>query len=497
MLSRISFHVLYGRYKLESRDIKGAPECMKICGFVHEITNPELIKRLHDKIPKSIDEMMRVTTSFLRGEVAASNQERKKSLLPWMQQEEEWMFLGYKVNTKGMKVCPDKVDVVLSLPSLKCLKDVQKLNENLASLNRFLAKLAEKSIPFIKTLKKCTKKSDFYWTKEAESAFKQMKQLIVEIPTLTAPEEKEELIVYLATAKEGVNFVIERPEEDSLDTPMEVEEEISEPWILFTDGSSYADGSGEGLIFTNPEGAKFTYALRTQREVDKRSRSIDIGGREGNTWMTSIYEYLTEGTLPAEANKARAVRRTRSVVAKALRTGYYWPTMHKDARALIRACQDCQVHRPIPRNPQQKLTPITSPWPFYKRRVDIAGPFSKGPEAIIPSKIVMPTLRTTEVDMTQNDEALEINLYLLKERREQAAIHEVKSKAKMEKYYNSRVRSTSFKPGDLMYRSNKASRAKKVGKLGPMWEGPYEVTKALGKGAYKLRDRDEKQLQPT
>ncbi|GJY77450.1 reverse transcriptase domain-containing protein [Tanacetum coccineum] len=67
------------RYKLESRDVKGAPECMRIYGFVHGITNPELIKRLHDKIPKIVDEMIRVTTSFLRGEVAASNHERKKS----------------------------------------------------------------------------------------------------------------------------------------------------------------------------------------------------------------------------------------------------------------------------------------------------------------------------------------------------------------------------------------------------------------------------------
>ncbi|GKE76499.1 hypothetical protein Tco_1542619 [Tanacetum coccineum] len=32
------------RYKLESKDVKGAPECMRISGFVHENTNPELIK---------------------------------------------------------------------------------------------------------------------------------------------------------------------------------------------------------------------------------------------------------------------------------------------------------------------------------------------------------------------------------------------------------------------------------------------------------------------
>ncbi|GJS48001.1 reverse transcriptase domain-containing protein [Tanacetum coccineum] len=71
------------RYKLEFRDVKGDPECMKILGFMHGITNPELINRLHDKIAKSVDEMIRVTTAFLRGEVAASNREWKKLLPPW------------------------------------------------------------------------------------------------------------------------------------------------------------------------------------------------------------------------------------------------------------------------------------------------------------------------------------------------------------------------------------------------------------------------------
>ncbi|GJR39974.1 reverse transcriptase domain-containing protein [Tanacetum coccineum] len=72
-----------------------------------------------------------------------------------------------------------------------------------------------------------------------------------------------------------------------------------------------------------------------------------------------------------------------------------------------------------------------------------------------------------------------------------------KSKEKMERYYNSKVRSVSFKPGDLVYRNNEASHAEDTGKFGPKWEGPYEVTEALGKGAYKLRGRDGKQLPRT
>ncbi|GJQ98994.1 reverse transcriptase domain-containing protein [Tanacetum coccineum] len=72
------------RFKSESRQVKGALECMRISGFMHGITNPELIKRLHDNIPKSMDEMMRATTAFLRGRIQQSsttnvNVSRKKN----------------------------------------------------------------------------------------------------------------------------------------------------------------------------------------------------------------------------------------------------------------------------------------------------------------------------------------------------------------------------------------------------------------------------------
>ncbi|GJT19049.1 reverse transcriptase domain-containing protein [Tanacetum coccineum] len=45
------------RFKIKSRDVKGAPKVMRISGFMHGIMNPELIKCLHDKIPKPVDEM--------------------------------------------------------------------------------------------------------------------------------------------------------------------------------------------------------------------------------------------------------------------------------------------------------------------------------------------------------------------------------------------------------------------------------------------------------
>nr|GEU95956.1 reverse transcriptase domain-containing protein [Tanacetum cinerariifolium] len=81
-------------------------------------------------------------------------------------------------------------------------------------------------------------------------------------------------------------------------------------------------------------------------------------------------------------------------------------------------------------------------------------------EAVIPAEIGMPILRIAEVDLIQDNEALEINLNLLEGKK----------------------------------RASSNTHAKDTGKLGPKWEGLYEVTESLGKGAYRLRDIDGKQL---
>ncbi|GJW73935.1 hypothetical protein Tco_0133305 [Tanacetum coccineum] len=79
----------------------------------------------------------------------------------------------------------------------------------------------------------------------------------------------------------------------------------------------------------------------------------------------------------------------------------------------------------------------------------------------------MPTYRTAVVDAVHNDEELRLNLNLLEERRERAAIREAKAKLKMTKYYNVRVRGVTFRPGDFVYHSNDASHVVDGGKLGP------------------------------
>ncbi|GKB86513.1 reverse transcriptase domain-containing protein [Tanacetum coccineum] len=348
---------------------------------------------------------------------------------------------------------------------------------------------------------------------------------------------------------------------------------------------------------------------RVLKEKSIQEREVaTVLEEEGPTWMTPIIEYLRDETLPDDRKEAsklsikakqyellegilyRRSMRTgpRSVVAKAIWSGYYWPTMHRDAREMIRKCPGkvkflivamdyftkwieakavatisgsqvkkfvwdnivCRFGLPgeiVSDNGKQfsgdpfkdwceKLNIVQRfasvkhlqsnglveranrslgegikarlgegnknwleelPHVLWAHRTMIKSsnddtPFSLtyGTEAVIPAEIGMPTYRTAVVDAVHNDEELRLNLDLLEERRERAAIREAKAKLNMTKYYNARVRGVTFRPGDFVYRSNDASHVVDGGKLGPKWEGPYEVMEALGDGAYKLRSTD-------
>nr|GFA90341.1 reverse transcriptase domain-containing protein [Tanacetum cinerariifolium] len=276
----------------------------------------------------------------------------------------------------------------------------------------------------------------------------------------------------------------------------------------------------------------------------------------------------------------------RSVVAKAIRLGYFWPTMHKDAQDMIHKCSDCQVHRPITRHPQQPLTPITAPWPFYKWGIDIAGPFPEGPGKVkfqivamdyftkwieakavatitgeqvkkfvwdnivscfgIPGEIISDngklftdnpfkgwcdklniTQHFTSVKHPQSNVLAErANKSLgegIKARLEEGNKNWVEELPHILWAHRTMIKSShgdapfsltygteavipaeigmptyrTTVPGDFVYRSNDASHAVAGGKLGPKWEGPYEVTDALGNGAYKLRSMDGTMLPRT
>ncbi|XP_035833056.1 uncharacterized protein LOC118481856 [Helianthus annuus] len=125
---------------------------------------------------------------------------------------EEGKFLGFIVTKDRFKVNPEKVQAIERMPSPSMIKEMQKLAGRLAALNRFLANHAAKSFPFIKTHRNCVKKNQFQWTPEAKHAFREMKDCLIRLPTLTAPTKGEPLVMYLSASEKvgGAVLMVDR-----------------------------------------------------------------------------------------------------------------------------------------------------------------------------------------------------------------------------------------------------------------------------------------------
>jgi len=69
-------------------------------------------------------------------------------------------LLGCMITERGIEANPVKIEAIRRMQPPSSKKDVQKLTGRLASLNRFISRSAEKSLPFFKVLKGS---ENFHW----------------------------------------------------------------------------------------------------------------------------------------------------------------------------------------------------------------------------------------------------------------------------------------------------------------------------------------------
>ena len=120
-------------------------------------------------------------------------------------------FLGFIVNSRGIKANPDKIKVDM-LPPLN-IKDVQCLTGRIATMSRFVSKASEKCQPFFQVLKKA-----FQWDAHCKEAFTALKTYLSSPPVLVSPSEGELLTLYLTVSNFSTSAALVR-ERDRVQCP--------------------------------------------------------------------------------------------------------------------------------------------------------------------------------------------------------------------------------------------------------------------------------------
>ncbi|GKB78110.1 reverse transcriptase domain-containing protein [Tanacetum coccineum] len=230
-------------------------------------------------------------------------------------------FLGYMITNEGIQANLEKVQAIINMASPRTLREVQALNGKLATLGSFLAKSVERSLAFFKTLKatkaisavlltdrgnmqkliyfvnRALQGSEVNYPNHEKVALalvhaarrlrryfqthticvitdQPIRQVLLKLENSGhlakwAIELGEHEIIYKPhSAIKGqilADFLAEPPllnnslKEDNTNTSGKSD---SPTWTLFTDGASSIEGSGAGLILTDPDGREVTYALR-------------------------------------------------------------------------------------------------------------------------------------------------------------------------------------------------------------------------------------------
>nr|GEU90264.1 reverse transcriptase domain-containing protein [Tanacetum cinerariifolium] len=201
--------------------------------------------------------------------------------------------------------------------------------------------------------------------------------------------------------------------------PLEIDD--IESWTLFSDGASNPKGSGEGLVLIGPIGVEYTYAfyltfpstnneaeykallagLRIIQKMNISNIKFRVDSKLVTSQINRSYEASKDNVIKGpldDSDHAVSGRRhmargqkqgimftsqdrsihygVRSEVRKAIRQGYYWPTMHEDAKEKVKKCDSCQLHAPVLRLLKTLMTSIMAPWPFNQWDMDILGPLS-------------------------------------------------------------------------------------------------------------------------
>jgi len=114
-------------------------------------------------------------------------------------------FLGFMLTHWSIEANPEKCKAITEMRSPSGLKEIQRMIGRLTSLFRFVPKLAERTRPIIKLLKKTTK---FEWTDECEQNFLQLKAFMASPPVIQKSNTREPIIVYLVVTTEAISSVL-------------------------------------------------------------------------------------------------------------------------------------------------------------------------------------------------------------------------------------------------------------------------------------------------
>ncbi|KAL4282046.1 hypothetical protein GQ457_03G016260 [Hibiscus cannabinus] len=262
---------------------------------------------------------------------------------------DEGIVLGHKISSKGMEVDKAKIEVISKLPPPTTVKGIRSFLGHAGFYRRFIEDFSKITKPLCSLLEQGI---PFEFDKDCTKAFNLLKQKLVTAPIVEPPDWKL-------------------------------------PFELMCDASDYAVGAvlgqRKGKIF-HP----IYYASKTLNDAqvnytttEKEMLAVIFAFDKFRSYL--IGTKIIRRCIPEEEQQT-ILEQCHSApygghfggnrtAAKVLQSGFYWPTLHKDAQLFCQQCDRCQRTGNISKRNEMPLQNILEVELFDVWGIDFMGPF--------------------------------------------------------------------------------------------------------------------------
>ncbi|KAL4309903.1 hypothetical protein GQ457_01G022170 [Hibiscus cannabinus] len=236
---------------------------------------------------------------------------------------DEGIVLGHKISSKGMEVDKAKIEVISKLPPPTTVKGIRSFLGHAGFYRRFIEDFSKITKPLCSLLEQCR---PFEFNKDCTKAFNLLKQKLVTAPIVEPPDWKL-------------------------------------PFELMCDASDYAVGAGRKRFRHNAKGYFWDEPYLFKQCADQVIRRC-IPEEEQQMILEQCHSAPYGGHFGGNRT-----------AAKVLQSGFYWPTLHKDAQLFCQQCDRCQRTGNISKRNEMPLQNILEVELFDVWGIDFMGPF--------------------------------------------------------------------------------------------------------------------------
>ncbi|KAH9803133.1 hypothetical protein KPL71_001653 [Citrus sinensis] len=261
---------------------------------------------------------------------------------------QEGIVLGHKISKDGIEVDKAKIKVIDKLPPPTSVKGIRRFLGHAGFYRRFIKDFSKVAKPLYSLLEH---DKPFHFDKDCLQAFRELKKALITAPVVISPDWTLPFELMCDASDHSVGAVLGQRKDKFFHSIYYASKTLTQTQINYTT--------------TEKELLTIVFAFDKFRAylVDQVIRRCVAVGK---------IPHILKSCHAAAYGGHFGGHRT---AAKVLQSGYYWPTIFKDAYEFVKYCDRCQKTGNMTKRQEMPLTNILEVEVFDVWGIDFMGPF--------------------------------------------------------------------------------------------------------------------------